>query len=217
MSSPNRSDTRVFGLPTNLVLTLLILLSGYYLWVLYLAATPKVSPAYQTYYINTDTLYWAKENHQLAIGSQEIIDVTQKTPFISREGWDKVAEDNQRGLEDKAGLFFSFAQPKVDKVKIELTLAKAQTQPIPVVALFDGQSPAEFTWLDNKTLQTEINVTSHANVTSYADAMGSGEDSADENVIHHIQFGLQQKLQVRQISVTPIDQERTAVLVLNEG
>lgn len=201
MSLGNPSNSHIFGLPKNMAIAVLVMLSCYYLWVLYLAATPKVTPAYKTYYINTDTLYWGKDNHELAIDKQQVIDVTTKTPFISREGWDRVAKDNQRGLSNNAGLYFSLGQSQITKLKLQLTLTKPPHKPLPIVAKLDDQSAAQLIWLDSHTLQAEFDL--------------SNDKRSD--TIHHIQFTLADTLSVSKISLMPVESASSSVYVFNQG
>lgn len=88
------------------LISILIVLSCYYLWVLYLAATPNVTIGYQTYYIDKNTLFWGKDNNNLLLPESGIIEPGDQSPFISREGWNYDLHTEQDRKRMKVGNCF---------------------------------------------------------------------------------------------------------------
>ncbi|WP_104398931.1 hypothetical protein [Vibrio penaeicida] len=82
-------------------------LSLYYLWVLYLIATPQVSLSYKTYYIDKKTRYWGRDSETFKIPSSGVVDLSQKSPLISRSGWTKKTQQGFRTLKSEGGIYFS--------------------------------------------------------------------------------------------------------------
>ena len=78
------------------LIALILILSCYYLWVLYKAVTPNVSTAYKAYYIKTQTLFWQLNKPNLSLNIPSSLDVTKKSPYLSRKGWDKNADNGYR-------------------------------------------------------------------------------------------------------------------------
>ncbi len=99
--SRGQTRTRVF------LLILFNVLSCYYLWVLYLIATPQVSLSYKTYYIDKKTRYWGRDSETFKIPPSGVVDLTQKSPLISREGWTKKTQQGFRTLKSEGGIYFS--------------------------------------------------------------------------------------------------------------
>ncbi|WP_338164129.1 hypothetical protein [Vibrio sp. 10N] len=112
------------------VFTLLILLSFYYLWVLYLAAHPNVSTAYRTYYIEKKTRYWGRENTELIWPESGVVEVKQTSPFLSRQGWAPKPGRDGRKLVHNASLYFNFDKPLQHPVRVKLTLSQSITEPV---------------------------------------------------------------------------------------
>ncbi|MDP2570582.1 hypothetical protein Q8W40_00200 [Vibrio penaeicida] len=96
-----QTSTRVF------LFILFSVLSCYYLWVLYLIATPQVSLSYKTYYIDKKTRYWGRDSETFKIPSSGVVDLSQKSPLISREGWTKKTQQGFRTLKSEGGIYFS--------------------------------------------------------------------------------------------------------------
>ncbi|MCL9775833.1 hypothetical protein [Vibrio methylphosphonaticus] len=120
-----------------LMFVLLICLSSFYIWTLYLAAHPNVSLAYQTYYIDKKTQYWAKTNTDMLFPKAGVIVTSDKTPYLSRTGWAKEATKEGRVMLHSGGLFFNFAEFPKHPVKIQLLLSKSITEPV-YLTLGDG-------------------------------------------------------------------------------
>ncbi|NOI23224.1 hypothetical protein [Vibrio mediterranei] len=119
------------------LIAILIALSGYYLWVLYLAATPNVTVGYQTYYIDKATLFWGKDNNNLVLPLSGIIEPGEQSPFISREGWNydlhtelERNKNEGRRLVHSGGVYFNFDQNPSHSVYVKIDLAKSITEPV---------------------------------------------------------------------------------------
>lgn len=117
-----------------LVLALFVVLSLYYLWVLYLAAHPNVSTAYQTYYIEKKTRYWGKENMDLLWPEKGTINVAEPSPFLSRRGWEPLPKGEGRELVHDASLYFNFKKTLHSPVRIKLSLNHSITEPVYISA-----------------------------------------------------------------------------------
>ncbi|MFV0486438.1 MAG: riboflavin synthase subunit alpha [Vibrio fluvialis] len=114
------------------LLVLIVILSCYYLWVLYKAVTPNVSVAYKAYYIKRQTLYWDanKPNLQLPIPCRLSID--SNSPYLSRQGWSSEVFEHSRQLISQGGLYFTVAKLVVMPVTLTLILAHPASVPIHV-------------------------------------------------------------------------------------
>ncbi|MBD1558347.1 hypothetical protein HC752_15520 [Vibrio sp. S9_S30] len=86
---------------------LFTVLSLYYLWVLYLIATPQVSLSYKTYYMDKKTRYWGHDDETFEIPESGVVDLSQKSPLISRSGWTKETLEGFRTLKSEGGIYFS--------------------------------------------------------------------------------------------------------------
>ncbi|MCW8348120.1 hypothetical protein MD535_19195 [Vibrio sp. ZSDZ65] len=113
-----------------LTFALLLSLSSFYLWTLYLAAHPNVTVAYQTYYIDKKTLYWAKANSTMLWPRSGVVAASEKSPYLSRAGWANKATGDGRDMLHSGGLFFNFPQLPVGPVRVQLSLSKSITEPV---------------------------------------------------------------------------------------
>ncbi|MGF1750398.1 MULTISPECIES: hypothetical protein [Vibrio] len=113
-----------------LTLLMLVTLSSFYLWTLYLAAHPNVTVAYQVYYIDKKTHYWAKANTELLWPSSGVVTASDNSPYFSRAGWAKTASEGARVLVHSGGLFFNFSQVPKGPVRVQLSLSKSITEPV---------------------------------------------------------------------------------------
>lgn len=150
-SKENRQLLGQRKLARPLVILLLACLSSYYLWVLFLAAHPNVSTAYRTYYIEKKTLYWAKGNLDLLWPASGIVRAQDKSPYLSRQGWEPLADGKGRGLSHRGGVFFNFDKTPIHPIRIQLTLDQSITEP--VYASFDGINKVRLMPLDMDTLE----------------------------------------------------------------
>ena len=112
------------------LIALILILSCYYLWVLYKAVTPNVSSAYKAYYIKTQTLFWQPNKPNLSLNIPSSLDVTKKSPYLSRKGWDKNADNGYRQLNSSGGLYFTLPFILKKNIKVTLTLASPLTSPV---------------------------------------------------------------------------------------
>lgn len=112
-----------------IILTVLIL-SAYYLAVLYLAAHPNVSYAYRLYYLEMKTRFWNR-NQTLAYIPGTRFDFTKERPWIlSRQGW-SLPKDDGTGSEflGQGGLYFTLhREPGPLRLEAEVRALKANTQ-----------------------------------------------------------------------------------------
>ncbi|HIF9057307.1 TPA: riboflavin synthase subunit alpha [Photobacterium damselae] len=115
-----------------ILLTLIAVLSCYYLWVLYKAATPNVSIAYKTYYIKQQNLYWDIDNPDLSLSIPKRLKVEQNLPFLSRQGWSKDVIDHARQLESQGGLYFTVNQAIEQPIELTIDLTTPVTQSIDI-------------------------------------------------------------------------------------
>ncbi|MBY3786893.1 riboflavin synthase subunit alpha [Photobacterium carnosum] len=119
------------------LISLLVVLSGYYVWVLYKAITPNVSLAYKTYYIKNQTLYWQPKQPNLTLAIPSNLNVTDKIPNLSRAGWSFDTDNKMRELTQQGGLYFTLASAPTTNVKIKFTFAKTQSQLKPLTFTFN--------------------------------------------------------------------------------
>lgn len=112
------------------LMTLIVLLSGYYLWVLYKAVTPNVSHAYQAYYIDHKTLFWQLNNPELSLTLPTKIDVSQRSAYLSREGWAKKPTVSSRSLNAEGGLYFTLSKPVLHPVRLTISTEPNDTRKI---------------------------------------------------------------------------------------
>ncbi|WP_297479747.1 riboflavin synthase subunit alpha [uncultured Photobacterium sp.] len=120
-----------------LLIGLLMVLSGYYIWVLYKAITPNVSIAYKAYYIKNQTLYWQPKQPNLALTLPTTLEITNNIPNLSRAGWNIETNNNMRELTQQGGLYFTLPTAPTANVKITFTLAKALLQLKPITFTFN--------------------------------------------------------------------------------
>ncbi|KJF82456.1 riboflavin synthase subunit alpha [Photobacterium angustum] len=112
------------------LLTLITILSCYYLWVLYKAVTPNVSIAYKAYYIKTQTLFWQPKEPDLALNIPSSLELSTKVPYLSREGWNKDADNGARLLTNTGGFYFTLPNKVKQDVKVSITLASSLSSPL---------------------------------------------------------------------------------------
>lgn len=112
------------------LIALILVLSCYYLWVLYKAVTPNVSTAYKAYYIKTQTLFWQSNKPNLSLDIPSSLDVTKNSPYLSRKGWNKIANNGYRQLNSSGGLYFTLPFILKKNIKVTLTLASPLTSPL---------------------------------------------------------------------------------------
>lgn len=120
-----------------LLISLLVVLSGYYVWVLYKAITPNVSLAYKAYYIKNQTLYWQPKQPNLALVLPSHLNVTNNVPNLSRAGWSFDTNNNMRELTQQGGLYFTLPTTPTTDVTVSFTLAKTQQQIKPITFTFN--------------------------------------------------------------------------------
>ena len=139
-----------------LLIGLLIVLSGYYIWVLYKAITPNVSLAYKAYYIKNQTLYWQPKQPNLTLAMPSNLNVTNNIPNLSRAGWSFDTDNNMRELTQQGGLYFTLSATPTDNITITFTLAKAQ-QPIkPLTFIFNHHQGTLLPQDQGKTLIAQL-------------------------------------------------------------
>lgn len=114
-----------------LLISVLMLLSGYYLWVLYKAITPNVSLAYKAYYIKNQTLYWQPKQPNLALTLPTTLDVTQNLPNLSRAGWSHDIDNNARELNQLGGLYFTIKNQPTTNITLSINVNHSQHTRLP--------------------------------------------------------------------------------------
>ncbi|PSV27284.1 riboflavin synthase subunit alpha [Photobacterium sp. GB-56] len=112
------------------LITLITILSCYYLWVLYKAVTPNVSIAYKAYYIKTQTLFWQPKEPNLALKIPSSLELSTKVPYLSRAGWNEDADNGARLLTSTGGFYFTLPHKVKQKVKVSITLASSLSSPL---------------------------------------------------------------------------------------
>lgn len=112
------------------LITLITILSCYYLWVLYKAVTPNVSIAYKAYYIKTQTLFWQPKEPDLALNIPSSLELSTKVPYLSRKGWNKDADNGARLLTNSGRLYFTLPHKVKQDVKVSITLASSLASPL---------------------------------------------------------------------------------------
>lgn len=139
-----------------LLIGLLVVLSGYYIWVLYKAITPNVSLAYKTYYIKNQTLYWQPKQPNLALALPTTLETTSNIPNLSRAGWNIDANNNMRELTQQGGLYFTLPTAPTANVTITFTLAKAPLQLKPIAFTFNHYQGSLLPQDQGKTLTAQL-------------------------------------------------------------
>ncbi|BDU36921.1 hypothetical protein [Vibrio nigripulchritudo] len=148
-SHASNSKLRIF------LIFLFFILSGYYLWVLYLIATPQVSLSYQTYYMDTRTLYWGRDKETFAIPESGMVNITEKSPLLTREGWRKKIVEGHRPLNSAGGLLFSSTPDKAERITISLSRDASE---LPRIDFYLNDVPLEPNYFRNKiTLKFSMN------------------------------------------------------------
>ncbi|UJF18567.1 hypothetical protein L0B53_16365 [Vibrio sp. SS-MA-C1-2] len=114
------------------LIILIASLSAYYLTVLYHALTPKVSPAYQAYYLKKETLFWQTDrtNLGLQLPLNKDISLISDNPFLSRQGWNKKEQKTFRTLKSDGGIYFYLTELPKSNIMITLTTIERQQSPI---------------------------------------------------------------------------------------
>ncbi|GAL22275.1 hypothetical protein JCM19235_2970 [Vibrio maritimus] len=170
------------------IFVLLALLSMYYLWVLYLAAHPQVNTAYRTYYIDKQTLYWAKDNTHVFWPDSGVIDTSENQPYLSRQGWAVKPDQHGRELVHNGGVFFNLAAVPTHSIRVKLSLTHSITEP--VYLSLDGHKQVKLLPHDLNALEATLPASQYAKEVS----------------LHQIQFETPASLNVNQISITEVAQ-----------
>lgn len=170
------------------IFVLLALLSMYYLWVLYLAAHPQVNTAYRTYYIDKQTLYWAKDNTHVYWPDSGVIDTSENQPYLSRQGWAVKPDQKGRELVHNGSIFFNLAAAPTHSIRVKLSLTHSITEP--VYLSLDGHKQV-------KLLPHDLN--------AFEATLPASQYSKDVS-IHQIQLETPASLNVNQISITEVAQ-----------
>jgi hypothetical protein len=168
----------------SFVILLLAVLSSYYLWVLYLAAHPQVSTAYRIYYIEKQTLYWAKENSRLDWPDTGFINTSNSSPYLSRQGWASKASEDGRELVHQGSVFFNLAPNANGSVRVSVFLSHSITEP--VYASLDGNKQVRLMPRGINRLEATLPAMHYS----------------EELPIHQIQFETTASLNVNKIAIT---------------
>lgn len=139
-----------------LLLSLLVVLSGYYIWVLYKAITPNVSLAYKAYYIKNQTLYWQPKQPNLALILPCKLNTTNNVPNLSRAGWSFDTSNNMRELTQQGGLYFTLPTPPTTNVTITFTLATAPQKIKPLAFTFNHYQGTLLPLAQGKTFVAQL-------------------------------------------------------------
>ncbi|WP_256382898.1 riboflavin synthase subunit alpha [Photobacterium toruni] len=119
------------------LISLLVVLSGYYIWVLYKAVTPNVSLAYKAYYIKNKTLYWQPTQPNLELTIPSTLNVTDNIPNLSRMGWHFDTNNKTRELAQQGGFYFTLAAMPTTDIEIKFTVAKTSLPIKPLTFTFN--------------------------------------------------------------------------------
>ncbi|MCP4956685.1 hypothetical protein [Photobacterium aquimaris] len=139
-----------------LLISLLVVLSGYYVWVLYKAITPNVSLAYKAYYIKNQTLYWQPKQPNLALTLPSTLNTTNNVPNLSRAGWSFNTRNHMRQLSQQGGLYFTLPNEPTTNVKITFTLAKTQQPLKPLTFTFNHHQGTLLPQTQGNTLVAQL-------------------------------------------------------------
>lgn len=170
------------------IFVFLALLSMYYLWVLYLAAHPQVNTAYRTYYIDKQTLYWAKDNTQLFWPDSGVIDTSENQPFFGRKGWAVKSDSHGRELVHNGNVFFNLGAAPIHSIRVKLSLTHSITEPVYVS--LDGHKQVRLLPHDLNALEATLPASQYSKGVS----------------LHQIQLETPASLNVNQISITEVAQ-----------
>ncbi|WP_299490965.1 hypothetical protein [uncultured Shewanella sp.] len=92
----------------KLILVGVLVLSLFYLTVLYLSFRPNVSPAYAEYYIHNRTMFYRQSTPNILIPMDKLLTVKMLEPYFSRDGWSKKLIKSGTALfSGKASLLFN--------------------------------------------------------------------------------------------------------------
>lgn len=139
-----------------LLISLLVVLSGYYIWVLYKAITPNVSLAYKAYYIKNQTLYWQPKQPNLALTLPSKLETINNVPNLSRAGWSFDTNNNLRELTQQGGLYFTLPTAPTANVTITFTLATAPQQIKPLAFTFNHYQGTLLPHAQGKTFVAQL-------------------------------------------------------------
>ncbi|MCD9461509.1 hypothetical protein [Photobacterium phosphoreum] len=139
-----------------LLIGLLVVLSGYYIWVLYKAITPNVSLAYKAYYIKNQTLYWQPKQPNLALTLPSKLETINNVPNLSRAGWSFDTNNNLRELTQQGGLYFTLPTAPTANVTITFTLATAPQQIKPLAFTFNHYQGTLLPHAQGKTFVAQL-------------------------------------------------------------
>lgn len=139
-----------------LLIGLLVVLSGYYIWVLYKAITPNVSLAYKAYYIKNQTLYWQPKQPNLALTLPSKLETINNVPNLSRAGWSFDTNNNLRELTQQGGLYFTLPTAPTANVTITFTLATAPQQIKPLTFTFNHYQGTLLPHAQGKTFVAQL-------------------------------------------------------------
>ncbi|MEC6795570.1 riboflavin synthase subunit alpha [Photobacterium sp. S4TG1] len=173
-----------------LLIGLLVVLSGYYIWVLYKAITPNVSLAYKTYYIKNQTLYWQPKQPNLALMLPTTLKTTTNIANLSRAGWSIDVSNNMRQLNQQGGLYFTLLTTPTTKVKITFNLAKA---PLSLKSI-------PFTFNNHQGLLVSQNQGKH-----FVALLPTQQFASSARQLQSLILNVTTPLQVTSINLTPID------------
>lgn len=90
--------------------SVIVALSGFYLYTLYLAVHPQVSLSYRLYYMEGKTRFW-EHNSDMVYHAGNQLNLTQPSRFLSREGWASKPGKEGTRFEGEGGLYFVLPKP----------------------------------------------------------------------------------------------------------
>ncbi|WP_298775667.1 hypothetical protein [uncultured Shewanella sp.] len=123
---------------TKLILFGVVLLSLFYLTVLYFALNPNVSVAYSEYYIHNSTMFYNQKVPDMLLPLGKSLSVKMLMPYFSREGWSKQSiKDENALLLNKGSLIFNLNS--TSKVEIFNFQFSQVNHPITVFFTIAGQ------------------------------------------------------------------------------
>lgn len=122
----------------KLMIVSVVILSLFYLTVLYLSLKPNVSVAYSEYYIHNRTMFYSQNTPELLFPMDRLLTVTELTPYFSRGGWSKKSiKSGNALLISKASLLFNLKNKS--KIKTFNFTFSASRNPVKLLFTVAGQ------------------------------------------------------------------------------
>lgn len=123
----------------KLIILGIVLLSLFYLVVLYLSLKPHVSIAYSEYYIHNNTMFYSRKVPNLFLPMGKSLTAETLMPYFSRDGWSKQSIKAENALLlNKGSLIFNLKE-KSKKITFYIQFSQIK-QPITLLFSIAGQT-----------------------------------------------------------------------------